>query len=123
MKYMVNCTGCGSSYEVDMSFRPGFCVKCGCGDERVAVAPVKNKARLRAEDAMMHLDEIGPKMEAAREAYLALMVEYEDELQLLRQYKKREIVSEEEVNEYAVRGYKRISLNDALKEYRAKKRE
>jgi hypothetical protein len=51
-------------------------------------------------------------------------VEYEDEIQSLTQYRVRGIVSDEEYHSRQIKSKgKRKGLNEALKEYRAKKKE
>lgn len=84
---------------------------------------MKEKSRIRAEEAMVKLDRLVPVMKMTREMWMRVLVEYEDEMQLLRQYKKRGIVSEEEVERYSVSGYKKVSFNELLKKYREEKRD
>lgn len=121
MKYLVRCDRCGMAAEVEASRVPSFCVSCG--NDLIDITPVRSKARMRAELAMARLETLAPRMVEAREWWLSALVEYEDEMQILRQYKKRGIVTEDEVERYAVSGYKKVQINEALKEYRAKKKE
>ena len=120
MKYKVVCFDCGKEYEVETADCPRFCLSCGASN--VDAAPIKTKSRIRAEESMRKLDSLIPKMMEAREIWFAVIVEYEEEMHILRQYKRRGIVSEEEVSHYSVSRYNKISLNDALKEYRAEKK-
>ena len=119
MKYKVSCPNCGTEYVVKMNFEPGFCIKCG--SDLVNVSPVKTKSRERAEKAMGRLVELGPTLEAAREAWVELLVAYEDELQILRQYKKRGIVSAEELENFSLKNFYKKNTSELLKEYRRKK--
>ena len=121
MKYTVSCAGCGCWYEVDLAFAPKFCAECGSGE--IDVWPVKTKARVHAEEVMVALTELRPRLLEAKEAWIALTAEYEDGLQLLRVYKKRGIVTAEELEPYLVAKENVKNINEALKEYRARKRE
>ena len=118
MKYRITCTRCGREYELSGDLPPKFCPVCGG-----AAKLVKSKARVRAEEAMVKLEKLSPKVEEAYEWWLAAIVEYEDELQVLRQYEKRGVLSRSELEPYSSKKFRRVSLNEALKEYRAKKRE
>lgn len=82
------------------------------------------KTKQRVALAKSRMDELKPKIEAARNKYMELMVLYEDECQLLRSYARRGVISQEEVDPYLFRKNKdnhRKSLNTLLKEYRAKR--
>lgn len=98
MKYIIKCDYCMDSYEIDSAFAPYHCIKCGSG--LIDITPGKSRARLRAEEAMRRMDEIGPKLDAARKAYQELRDTYNDERQLLMEYKSRGHATEEEVAKY-----------------------
>ena len=98
MKYYIQCDYCRDNYEIEVDFAPYYCRKCGSG--LISVNPGKSKARLRAEEAMRRMDEIGPQLDAARKAYQELREAYNDEKQLLQEYHRRGHVSEEEMARY-----------------------
>ena len=72
---------------------------------------------------MAVLTELRPRLLEAKELWVALTAEYEDGLQLLRVYKKRGVVTAEELEPYLVAKENIKNINEALKEYRARKRE
>lgn len=115
MKYDVKCSACENTYTIEADFVPMHCMKCG---SPVEASPAKTRARIRAEISMYNLRTIIPKVEDARREWISCLAEYEDEMQLLRQYKKRGVVSEEELQKFA---YKKTSERDALRELRARK--
>lgn len=122
MKYRVQCEKCHADYSVDVPFTPGFCAQCG--NDHVAVSPVKTKGRFTAEEKMRKLDNLRPQLEKAWSDYIALRVEYEDALQFLAQYRVRGIVSDEEYHSRQIKSQgSRKDLNEALKEYRRTKNE
>lgn len=122
MKYRVQCEKCHADYSVDVPFTPGFCAQCG--NDHVAVSPVKTKSRFTAEEKMRKLDKLRPRLDAAWNEYFALRVEYEDGLQVLAQYHKREIVSDDEYNSRKIKAQTvRKSLSEGLKAYREKQEE
>ena len=120
MKYKVSCPNCGTEYVVKMDFEPGFCIKCG--SDLVNGSPVKTKSRERAEQAMLKLDSLVPAINEARRNLIGFLVEYEDELQVLRQYKRRGIVSEEETEKYSLKQFYKPNMTELLKKYRSEKR-
>lgn len=119
MKYIVDCMSCGENYTMVAECAPKFCMQCGS----MAIKPteVKTKSRIRAEESMRRLEELQPEFEEKYLAYSDVRARYEDELQVLRQYKKRGIVLQEELDKYSIRNMDRISMNDELKGVRAKK--
>ena len=122
MKYRVCCPNCGSEYVVEMDFAPGFCGRCG--SDSPDVIEIKGKSRIKAEEWMAELDEIRPRLEEAWSAYFDVRVKYEDRLVNLAQYHKRKIVTEEEYDRYRINPQRfKIKLNDAVREYRMKRRE
>ena len=121
MKYHITCDKCGADYEVEMGFAPGFCVKCGF--DLPTVEEVKSKARLCAEGWMKELDELRPGVLAARDEWLRRMAEYEDKLQLLRIYKNRGIITQEELDPYTMKGENQKTLAAAIRAYRKEKTE
>lgn len=116
MKYIVKCPKCGRTYELEMGLKPVFCAKCG--DRNITVSPVKTKSRVRAEEAMNHMDQIRPRLEKAHRVYVELMGEWEFEMQILRQYKKRGIVTEDEVASYMQDNFDTKKISEALRNYR-----
>lgn len=122
MKYRVQCEKCRADYVVDVDFVPGFCAQCG--NDHAVVTPFKTKSRVTAESKMQELDNLRPRLDAAWNEYFAMRVEYEDALQFLAQYHKRGIVSADEYNSRKLK-YQSVKkeLNEALKEFRAKRQE
>lgn len=121
MKYEVRCPVCGTAYEVNMDFTPGFCLKCG---SVVEVTEVKTSARVAAEARMRDLDELAPRIDKAYEAYLELTTEWYDTFARLRYYKNRNVITEEEFEKYRRQnGKSSKSQTQRIKEYRKKKRE
>ena len=108
MKYFIKCEFCMDHYEVESEFAPYFCIKCGSG--LIGINPGKSKARLRAEEAMRRLDELGPKLDAARKTYEELRDAYNDERQLLIEYKTRGHATEEEVARYKTAFNRKLGL-------------
>ena len=83
------------------------------------------KTRMRAEEVMRELDEIIPRLNDAYEAYLAVSVEWYDRCDRLQYYRKRGVVSDEEIKKYLREvgmNKSERSFNQRLKEYRAKRR-
>lgn len=122
MKYSIDCPKCGQKYEVEMDFIPSFCMKCGFDMPSVVLR--KTKARVRAEEAMCRMDYLKPCLTEAREKYMDLMMLYEAENQIIRQYARRGVVTEEEKQKYAITGdydIAKTSVQTLLKEYRAEK--
>ena len=119
VRYIVKCSECGRTYEVELDFTPKFCLKCGATAE---ITPTKTKARVTAEARMAMCEELRPRMEEAWENFAKLRVEYEDSLVFLAQYHKRKIISQEEYDRYRIRtqNYK-LNINEAVKEYRKEK--
>ena len=105
---------------------PKFCPNCGHEVTVRQKIQKKSKGRITAEKKMAELEEIRPRLEAAWDAYFAVRVAYEDRLQFLAVYHKRELVSDEEYEKYRIRSngnsFKK-EINDAVKAYRAAKRE
>lgn len=81
--------------------------------------PVGVRARERAELAMRRIRTMEPTIQTAWEMYVRAWAAYEDEMQVLRQYKKRGHVTVEEVEAHTL---KRKSLADGLKRYREGKK-
>lgn len=121
MKYNIYCAECGTEYEVEMSFAPRYCVKCGY--DFPDVQPVKAKSRVCAESWMQELDDLQPRVLAARTECVRLMAEYEDLLQHLRIYKNRGIVTQDELDRYTGLRDNVRTLAAEIKAYRKGKRE
>lgn len=119
MKYHVSCAGCGANYQAEMEFSPCFCGRCGSSE--INVNAIKSKARIHAEDKMHELDGLLPKVIEVRKEWIKLMAEYEDSMQLLRVYKKRGIVSQEEVSAYSMKNESKRTLAEEIKSYRKEK--
>jgi hypothetical protein len=86
------------------------------------VSDQRYKARLNVEDKMRRLDELLPEMYELQSRMVEIRAEYEDLLQYVRQYKRRGIVTEEELAKYAIRtALPPTNLNESLKEYRRRK--
>lgn len=123
-KYRLRCPNCGSDYEVRTEFEPTCCMKCGsvlC-DVSPIVSDQRYKARLNVEDKMRRMDELLPEIRELQCRMVDLRAEYEDLLQYVRQYKRRGIVTEEELAKYAIRtALPPTNLNESLKEYRRRK--
>jgi len=121
-RYRLRCPNCGSDYEVRTEFEPTCCMKCGsvlC-DVSPIVSDQRYKARLNVEEKMQRLDEMLPEMFELQSRLVELRAEYED----LLQYKRRGIVTEEELAKYAIRtALPPTNLNESLKEYRHRKGE
>lgn len=121
MRYRICCPNCGDKCLTDLEAKPSFCMFCG---SPIEVEEVKTQARLTAEAKMAELDEITPRLLAARDAYFKVRVEYEDRLQFLAQYRKRGHMTNEEYERYRIRsqGFEK-DLNRAVAEYRKSKKE
>ena len=120
MKYHVKCLDCGNECDLELNFEPKRCLSCG-GNLEVEV--VKSKARLTAEAKFAEMDEIYPRMVAAREAYWDVLVEYNDRLQFLGNYHRRGIITTEEYNSYKLKSKDfPKDMNKALSDYRKGKR-
>lgn len=120
MKCRCNCGNCGYMAKITVDVVPAFCPQCGSNGIFVDIE--KPKSRVTAESKMVELDELRPRLESAWNEYWGLRVAYEDLLQFLVVYKRRGIVSEEELSQYRVNDLcRKQDLNAAIKEYRAKK--
>ena len=71
-----------------------------------------SKSRERAEEAMDKLSELSPAIEAARRLFIELLVEYEENLEVLRKYQKRGVVSEEELQRFPPKKLKTLDVCD-----------
>ena len=123
-RYRLRCPNCRADYECRTDFEPTCCMRCGsvlC-DVSPIVSDQRYKARLNVEDKMRRLDELLPEMYALQSRMVEIRAEYEDLLQYVRQYKRRGIVTEEELAKYAIRtALPPTNLNESLKEYRRRK--
>lgn len=120
MKLSVKCRVCGDEYNLNQNFKPCFCAKCGAGDILVTDRGV---SRLRAETAMQNLDELMPTLEEAYRAYIEVAAKWESEMQILRQYVRRGIISEEEMGRYLGVARSAGTLKKELAACRKKKKE
>lgn len=105
------CARCGAVFKFQTE--PKFCPGCGCGEIRVHHKKAEETAKRTIEDCNKLIERIEPIWEE----YVRLMAEYEDKMQVLRQYKKRGIISEE-----SIPVMKKRTIASELKELRAKKR-
>lgn len=120
MKYHVKCPSCGNEGDFELDFEPVCCMRCG---SRTEVAAVKTQARLTAEAKFAEMDEIAPRLEAARVAYWNVLVEYNDRLQFLGNYYKRKVITTEEYERYKLKSKDfPTNMNKALTEYRKQKK-
>lgn len=124
MKYFVECPHCGRCYETDGDRVPDSCVTCDSSPIKVTLK--NTKTRLRAMEAMRKLDDLKPKILAARQAYMDLMAEYEVECQIIRAYSRRGIVTPEEKDRYMIRkseSLKRVTLTQRMGDYWKERKE
>lgn len=77
------------------------------------------QARARAELAMERIRAMEPTIQTAWEMYVRTWAAYEDEMQVLRQYKRRGHVTEDEVADVTL---VRPKLSEGLKKYREGKK-
>ena len=118
MKYFIECSDCGKCYEIEQNSVPRCCSSCGSSSAKVTLE--NTKARRRAKEAMDKMDELKPRILAARKAYMDLMMEYEVECQIVRAYARRGIVTPEEKDKYMIRNseaLKRVTLTKCMEEY------
>lgn len=108
------CDACGFSF--NFSQVPSFCPKCG---KEGAAARDTRKAKETARRMIAELNgEDIPVLESLHAGYIAQLAKINAKLETLRQYKKRGIVSQEEMPVIVLK-----SARDALKEYREQRRE
>lgn len=106
------CTDCGfSMYCKD---EPVYCPKCG----QATLTTDNVRAWKYALVCKSRCQELLPELEAKYADFMETYVVYEDSMQVLRQYKKRGILSDDDLPTLF-----KPRLADSLKEYRRKKRE
>lgn len=125
MKYFIECPECGVAYVIERESVPVTCSKCGYASPKITLE--NTKARQRAREAMLRMDEMKPQLLEARRAYMELMAKYEAECQIVRAYARRGIVTPEEKDRYMIgksESLKRTTLTECMKEHwrREKKR-
>lgn len=106
------CRNCG--FTITHNHKLQFCPNCG----QAALTTDHAQARKYAEECISRCRKLAPRLEAKYAAFMALYVAYEDDMQVLRKYKERGIVTEDEMPTLF-----KPRLADSLKEYRRKKRE
>ncbi len=107
------CRSCNSEFRIGV--KPSVCPACG-SDNIYNVSHLI--ARETAVQLIEELNELKPKLETAFSAYAQLYGRYEAIRITLRQYKKRGIVSEDEVPVI-----EKPLLREKLKEYREGRKE
>lgn len=123
MRYQTKCKSCGLEKKYNSEFEPKFCLSCGGELEVMESVKTRMTPRETAEAVMAELDELGPKIDAAYEAYLNLTVIWYDTHTKLQYYWKRGVVSKEEYDKYTHRiGRASKSQSQRLREYRASKK-
>ena len=119
MRYQTKCKSCGLERYYTTEFEPKFCLKCSGELEIIR----HSKARKTVEAKMAEMDEIAPRLEAARNAYWEVLVEYSDLLQFVANYHKRGVMTDEEYERYKIKGQNfPKNLNAAIAEYRRNKK-
>lgn len=109
------CISCGGSFKALQE--PNFCPVCGKSDLRKGTYKAIETAFSTIADCI----ELSKELAEAWENYIKLLAVYEDKMQLLRVYKKRGIIKEEEIPRYA--DFKSKGIAQAVKEYRKDRRD
>ena len=107
MRYFIECPACGKASVIEQDRVPTTCGLCGSTAPKITLE--NTKARRRAREAMVKLDELKPRVMAARQAYMDLLMEYEVECQIIRAYSRRGIVTPEEKDRYMFRKSESLS--------------
>ena len=102
------CSDCGAGFT--FSWEPSYCPKCGSAD----IGPDREKAKARMQKSVDRCWELLPQIEEAFSEYIWLVGEYEDNLQLIRQYKRRGVKLGATVHTLW-----KPKINNVLKAYRA----
>lgn len=107
------CDSCGASF--NFSVVPSFCPICG---KESSVTRDMRKAKATAQRLIAELNsEDIPVLESLHAGYIAQLAKINAKLETLRQYKKRGIVSPEEMPVVVLK-----SAREALKEYREQRK-
>lgn len=106
------CQKCGKGFR--FAKQPDFCPFCGGHD----VSQDNEKARNTALEIIRELDVLALEMETLWSEYAEKWVVYEDKMQTLRVYKRRGIVTEDEMPTI-----QKKSLANELNAYRKAKKE
>ena len=77
----------------------------------------QGKAFNHAQECIMRCNALIPALEATQSAYLDLLGQYEKEMQILRMYKRRGVITQEDMPKYSKK-----KLNETLKSARQKER-
>ena len=118
MKYFIECSSCGGASVIEQNRVPVVCTLCGASAPKITLE--NTKARQRAREAMLRMDEMKPRILEARKAYMELMARYEVECQIVRAYARRGIVTPEEKDRYMIsksESLKRTTLTKCMEEY------
>ena len=106
------CDDCGARF--GCSGVAKFCPSCGGAWVRAD----RERAKDRAQKYIAECKELVEKAEAAFNAYAEIYCEYEFRVQTLRQYKKRGIITDEQIPRMG-----KPHVAEKLKEYREKRKE
>lgn len=110
IKYI--CSNCNKGFTTDSQV--SYCPHCASSNIEVAEHA---KSRQTAKEKTLELLRIKEQMDEKYAEYVSLYVQAESILQVLRQYKHRGIITDEEIP-----SLKKPKLADALKEYRQKQK-
>lgn len=105
------CNDCGNV--VRLAKAPRFCPFCGSE----SIERDLTKARANAFQLIESCNKLAAEMEPIFNAYLEKMAQYEWNMQTLRTYKMRGIITEEELPKY-----RRPQIQRALAEYRRRRK-
>ena len=93
MKIQYRCHSCGMSTRLPEEKIPGYCPYCGSTDIDID----REKARETAGRMIAECNEILRELKPAHDKYISILARYELNMQTLRCYKKRGVVSEDEM--------------------------
>lgn len=108
---LYRCRNCGSVCRSEN--KNLFCMNCGS----IKIKRYGKKARENAIQIIAELEELNERLVPLWEEYIELSAQREDRMQTLRVYKKRGIISDDEIPRY-----KNETMRNALASYRTKKR-
>lgn len=120
-KWRVGCNSCQKESIVRDNSAPQFCSYCGSKDIKVE-QEVSKAAIAGGQRCLAKLEKIRPDIIDARNRYIELRAAYEYEMQTLRTYVWRGIISKEEAAPYMAYGQELKRMSTALKEYREQKK-
>lgn len=120
-KWRVLCNSCQKEIIIRDNSIPEFCSYCGSHDITV-VQEVGKVAIAGGKRCLAELERLRPEIVEVRNKYIELRAAYEYEMQTLRTYVWRGIISKEEAAPYMAYGQDLKRMSTALKEYREKKK-